>query len=111
MIYKTAYLGYPFEGNRAIARIIFSNGTESQPLVTKRQALEVGESLLGIFLDEAEWLVVKEQIHASELIDKSQELEELVCRLSIQIEDFARSMERFLREMRNQDDKGEDWKS
>jgi hypothetical protein len=110
MIIKPAYLSFPFGGNLPVARIVFSDGNESVPLVTKRQALELGESLLGISLDEFEWFAIKEQIHASELTSKSKELEEFASHFSIQMEDFRREMEKFLKEMKKNEGDGEDWK-
>lgn len=110
MIIKSAYLSFPIEGNILVARIIFKDETESRLLITKRQALEVGEALLGISLDEFEWLAVKSQIHASNMINRSSDLEEIVTKIDILTEDTRRILEMNLRELFGRDDEGDEWK-
>lgn len=57
-IIKPAYL--KIHPEFPMARIIYANGGESQTLATKRQALEIGEGLLGADVITAhEWCAIR----------------------------------------------------
>lgn len=110
MIIKSAYLGYPVSGTVNIACIVFSDGSESLLLITKRQALECAETFEGISLDGFELKALKEQIHKSELIDKSKELEEFASSMTVQMDQLRRRVEAFVNDIKNHDGDSERWK-
>ena len=72
------------------ARIVFSNGGRTGVLVTKRQALEAGEAMLGLTITEDEWLIIKQQICDSDLLDKHAELERAVAELEGNLDELRR---------------------
>jgi len=90
--------------------IVCSNGKESQQLVTKRQALEIGEGLVDLLITDTEWLAIKEQIHSSPLLDKSTQLEEAVNSLQGKVDEILRLVRTIIDQERKKRDEGEDWK-
>lgn len=110
MIIPSAYLAYPEPGNPYIARLVFSDATKSSLLVTKRQALETAEAFFGISLDEFELRAIKEQIHGSQLIDKSKELEEFSSHTAIQFDELSRRINALLEQFKRCDDDENKWR-
>jgi len=92
------------------ARIIYSNGNESQTLVTKRQALEIGESMIGICVTYNEWLAIREQIHASNLPDKDSILEHMCNEMQGDLDELKHQIERSIRFEKRNDNDGDEWK-
>lgn len=91
-LFKPAYICFePKE--KLVARIIYPDGTRSMYLVTKRQALEVAESQLGINLTIQELNFIKEQIHSSEMIDHNLRLEEITSNIQSEIEEIKHKIE------------------
>lgn len=99
MIHRSGYFttDSQFPG---IGYIFFSDGNQTQPLVTKRHALEMGEALLGINITNEEWLIIKQQIHESTLISRSTRLEELANTASSAAEEIVRVIEPLIAEMK-----------
>lgn len=92
----------------SLAFIVFSDGSKSIVLPTKRRALEIGESMLGIKIDEFEWRAIRRQIHDSTLIDKNTALEQACDELQNNLEELKRMIEKVLKKIDH--DHGDDWK-
>jgi len=90
---------------------VYSNGNKSQALVTKRQAIEIGENMVGICITEHEWLAISEQIHGSSLPDKDAVLERMCNQLQGDLEELKHQIEKFMRLEKRHDDEGEEWKN
>ena len=58
-------------------RIIFPDGTRSQTFYTKHQAKELGKLLVGLSISEPEWIMIKEGIDASQLVDHNTDIEKM----------------------------------
>lgn len=93
-----------------IGRIVFADGGKTQYLVTKRQALEIGESLVGISISEDEWCAIREQIHASDLLSKHAQLEESANRSQAQLSELKRMIDRARREIEKRLSESDWWK-
>jgi len=100
MAKKAAYFEMSVVGH--VGSIFTRDGNETQPLITKKQALTIGEALIGISITEKEWETVKEEILASPLIDDDPALEawanEFSGHVSEQIRNgtFKKMLENFL---------------
>lgn len=104
MIIRSAYLQVSPLG--AFAVIIFKDGSRSQGLGTKRQALAIAESMFEVKLDEFELKAVKEQIHGSTLIAQSEALETFCDEMSNRMDEFERAIQKFIASH----EEGEGWK-
>ncbi|MDD5318337.1 MAG: hypothetical protein PHF79_00745 [Candidatus Pacebacteria bacterium] len=93
-----------------MARIVSSDGTKTGWLVTKRQALETGEALIGIGITDLEWLAIKEQVHASSLISHDAELEEFATKSQIALDELKRRVEALVKSLKKDEDEGGWWK-
>lgn len=94
-----------------MAEIVYSNGNKSQTLVTKRQALEIGEAMrdVGVISPE-EWLAIRQQIHACGLMDRDRVIEDMSNQLQGNLEELRRQIEKFNWLQKRQDDEGDEWK-
>ncbi len=93
-----------------VAVIVFSNGGQSQMLITKRQALEIGEGLVDINITKEEWFAIREQIHASNLISRDKTLEDNCNQLQNDLGELRRRLELFIAHQKKIDGEGEEWK-
>lgn len=91
-------------------QIHFPNGESSDVLVTKRHALEFGEILVGISITDEEWMIIRQQIHESKLLDKNSELEELARKVQTALAELKNKLGTILKEI-DKDDKGDWWKN
>jgi hypothetical protein len=109
IIHKSGYLKR--NPRFPMAKIVFSNNNESQVLATKRQALEIGEAMrdAGNITPE-EWLVIRQQIHESDLPDKDRVIEDMTNQLQGDLEELRRQIEKFNRLQKHRDDEGDGWK-
>lgn len=108
IIIKSGYLKMNHQS--LVAVIVFGNGGQTQTLVTKRQALEIGEAHVGVSITDEEWLAIKEQIHASPLVDRNKSLEEACNEFQNDLEELKRRIELFIKHQKKLDGEGEDWK-
>lgn len=107
-IFRSGYL--KMNPRFAIATIVLSDGKETQHLVTKRHALEIGEALIGISITPEEWMAIREQIYTSPLINKNLALEKMANELQGDLDQLKRSVESFIKQQEAQDREGEGWK-
>lgn len=89
---KTAKFWSPYQGNEALGRFVFGDGSMSRLVITKRQALEVGEVFVGISMTSKEWEVVKKQVKESKLVVKSPGLETFITDVEVVIRDNTRHL-------------------
>ena len=109
VIVKSGYL--ETSPRSLLVRIVYSNGNKSQALATKRQAIEIGENMVGICITEHEWLAIREQIHGSSLPNKDTVLEHMCNKLQGDLEGLKRQIEKFMRLEKRQYNDGEEWKN
>lgn len=89
-----------------VATIVFSNGNKSQTLVTKRQALEIGEGFVGISLSDEEWLIIRQQIHGSSLLERNAQPEEASCKMQGKLNELLRLVRKAVEKIIGGDDGG-----
>jgi hypothetical protein len=64
-------------------------------LLRKNHALEIGAALVGIQVEEDEWMIIREQIHASPLKGYNKDLEDFANQVAIFKQDLKRQIELF----------------
>lgn len=89
-IQTSAYFEILPDSEGHLAQIVFRDGTRSQFLVTKSHAFDIGQAMIGVRMDENEWLAVKQQIVESEFLRNYPELEDYANRLNGMIEEVTR---------------------
>src|SRR5688500_623859 len=109
---KSASLTYPYEGNSLIARITFSDGSESKLLVSKPHALETADHFLGIGLTKREWKALRKEIEESGLLPIQTMFEDAVFTLETHLSVLGREIDRLQLEIHNEDNdnEGDTWK-
>jgi hypothetical protein len=106
MIYKSGYFEVHESG--AFGKIVFSDGNSTQRLVTKSQALEIGEGFVGITIEPDEWKIIRAQIHASSLISHNEELEEFCSTCEGSLQELKNKIREIEKNQRKID--GDEWK-
>lgn len=105
---RCAYLN-PLHGG-AVAEIRFRDGSISQLMITKRQAVEIAGAMLGIKIDEFELAVLKDQINRSRLISENTGLEEFCNEMQNQMNTMERELDDVYK-TDNLGDDSEEWKN
>lgn len=102
---KSAHLEVIFNG--MLAQIVFSNGQKSRPFITKHQALEKGELLIGEQISAKEWAAIEQQIEDSPLFTRNQGLEDYCDHKQDNIASLEHTLKQFIEQ---EEREGEKWK-
>jgi DNA-binding transcriptional regulator GbsR (MarR family) len=102
---QSARLEVIFDG--MLAQIVFSSGEKSRVFITKNQALQHAELLIGEKITVKEWCMIASQIENSPLFEENKGLEDYCDQMQSDLESLIRTLRKYINQEENE---GEEWK-